>query len=110
MTGICKLCQQLVIGPPVPELGEDRAKAEFVAFADEMRKHIGALHPKEVQMYAAILTMAAGFFSCLFADCETEDFTVGQQAMREVLTAAIQTAQLVVSSGSPVPRPLVLPT
>lgn len=108
MTGTCKLCRALVVGAPVLEVGPDRAKAEFVAFAEEMRKHVGTRHLESIQMYAGLLTMAAGFFSALFADCPTEDFATGQETMREVLCAAIQSAQLVVNQDTPVQQPLVV--
>lgn len=109
MTGTCKLCLELITGAPVLEVGEDRAKAEFIAFSESMRKHVGARHLDSVQMFAGILTLAAGYFSALFADCPTEDFEAGKAATRDVLCAAVQGAQLVVDQGAPVDRPLVVP-
>lgn len=110
MTGTCKLCREIVTGAPVLEVGPEREAAEFFTFAEAMRKHIAARHMDAIQMYAGVLTVAAAYFSSLFADCSIEGFTAAQEQLQESICNQIRDAQVVIGPAAPVNRPLVVPS
>lgn len=108
MIGTCKLCRELVTGAPVLEVGPAREAAEFLMFAEAMRQHIGSRHLEAIQMYAGVLTVAAAFFSSLFAESTMDGYETGVEQMRESICAQIRDAKVVIGSAAPVERPLVV--
>lgn len=108
MTGTCKLCREIVTGAPVLEVGPARSKAEFMAFADAMRMHVGLRHKEQLQVYGGLLTMAAAYLATLFADCPLDDFRTGQESTRDFICGQIHDAQVVIAAGTPVQSPLVV--
>lgn len=108
MTGTCKLCREIVTGAPVFEVGPAREAAEFLVFAEAMRRHVGTRHLDAVQVYAGVLTLAAAFFSVLFAESTMEGFEKGVEQMRESLCSQILDAKVVIGPAAPVERPLIV--
>lgn len=106
MTGTCKLCLELIFGAPVADVGPEREKAEFLAFADAMRGHVGKRHPEQLQVYGALLTMAAAYLATTFADCHLDGFAEQQAGMRDAVAESIRDAKVVISAGTPVQHPL----
>lgn len=101
MTGTCKLCKALVFGRPVPQLGPDRAKAEFFQFAEAMRQHVFREHKEYLQTFSGLLQACATVLSSLFADCELDEFKLAQTEARAALAEQIQAAVVVVELAPP---------
>ena len=97
MTGTCKLCRELILAPWPIVMGPDGSNAEFLAFAEEMRKHMALRHKDHLALLGGLLHLAARYLSSLFADLETSPKAQSEQdGLRDFLVSQIEGMEVAV--------------